>query len=334
MEFKKGFILIFISVFIFSIFSVTSSAESEFPEELKGELSDIFLNAWETLLSYYEGIGNYGNVADLGEYESHCFNVSVWEGEFADFEDYKNALLECVSPIFAMDILGCDYSLMLNFKGTLAGFSVSHQARIDSAEPVLIYSDEERILFIDRETSTEFEVVLIDGKWVISRDGAYRLGLSSEYSEDDDYTEIFSEYIENVLWGYFLSENAECGYAKYLIEDYSPKDILGTVVAPNEKSHWHKVQYDNLINILSFDPKTCTGSASIVIDEYDPDGKVQAQREITVIIEEGLSEKICVDGIEVNPQTSDLNPLFYILSAVAIFGISSLFFKWRDHSKE
>ncbi|MBQ4628302.1 MAG: hypothetical protein IJB44_04410 [Clostridia bacterium] len=133
----------------------------------------------------------------------------------------------------------------------------------------------------------------------------YTIGIKPSLRNEENVEKVFKDYICNVIRGYLLSDNINCGYKKYSqnAEYLSSLDIV----------------------LTEYDLDTCTGSGYAIVEEYDKNGNVVGEHKITVEIGENLSDTVNDEILSfVNPETSDIHFERY-LSFVLTLALSAYF---------
>ena len=124
----------------------------------------------------------------------------------------------------------------------------------------------------------------------------YTIGIKPSLRNEENVEKVFKDYICNVIRGYLLSDNINCGYKKY----------------SQNAEYLHTLD----IVLTEYDLDTCTGSGYAIVEEYDKNGNIVGEHKITVEIGENLSDTV-IDEILYpdNPATSDQYLGIYLLTS-------------------
>ncbi len=124
------------------------------------------------------------------------------------------------------------------------------------------------------------------------------LGNSITDRDEASWKKLFINYVHNIVRGYIVSENTNCGYNKFSLK-----------TNPDNFPFLEAID----INIIDFNTDNCTGSTYVILDEYDTRNTTLAKHKITVKIGENLSETVIDEIISYNnPTTSASNCGLYI----------------------
>ncbi len=216
--------------------------------------------------------------------------------KYGSYEDFKQRWLEQASPVFVMGVFSRGY---YNINGEF----YSDRGDIGAIDGgitedfLIIQKTEDRIVYgkysyysdptVD-EPDFFCEIKKIDGEWFQSYNEYHRLGASSAVNNDYDIERAFASYVRQVLLSYAISENVNCGYAKYLLPDQS----------------WNSTTVEERMGVyvLSFDVENCVGSAYMFINELDRDGNAVGTKKITVELFSELRNLLTVE----DTQTGDI----------------------------
>ena len=233
--------------------------------------------------------------------------------EHLSYEKVKKQFLERTTPL---GFMLCVPDSILNINGVAyvkyregytfgeSGFKI-HDLKIIEINEDTVYTHS-RSFFADGSLFQEYDILLqkVNGSWNISWI-SHAFGLDPS-ATTEQIEAVFSDYIEQTILSYIVSENINCGYEKF----------------SQEVDTWGKTPMEIIVE--SFDAEDCTGKAHAIIDEYDENGKVISQHKITVEIGENLSETVTdYDLTNGNPHTADITCVFIVLAV--IFGTAGLF---------
>ena len=257
------------------------------------------------------------------------YDIYSPNAKFTSYSKTKAELLEFCSPYLTMVALGSRTHINVNDKiysydEFLAPFTEGGMPYYNTVEIIsssknsalfnLNYTADGEILF-----SGVGEYVKIDGEWKLNAvDGM--IGQTSQSQIYEDAKIVFSRYVANVIRSYIVSENQSCGYGKYLGQPSnsgSVELVVGDV--------------DDVV-ITEFNEADCTGSAYILIHEYDRNQNQIATRTITAIIGENLSENVTSDApSNANPNTADFSGLYIIFAVFAMSTAGIVFNRKKVH---
>ncbi|MBE6891839.1 MAG: hypothetical protein E7481_07435 [Ruminococcaceae bacterium] len=298
------------------LLSVPTFAKIETRGELNSEkIKENFYDEIDYLNRFIGCSGPIHNPEDhvtIGQYDIFSPNA-----KFTSYSKTKAELFDFCSPYLAMVALGQFQHINVNDKiytydEFLAPFTEGGMPYYNNIE-----------IISSNEDSTSFNYnYIVDGEILLSGIGEYvkindewKLnaidGIVGQISSNRTYEDIkaeFARYAGRVIRSYIVSENQKCGYGKYLGEPSdsgSGKLVVGDVTD---------------VVITEFNESDCTGSAYILINEYDRNQNIVATRTITAEIGKNLTEKVSTDAPE-NPNTCDYQIGYILLLVFATSGI-------------
>ena len=229
--------------------------------------------------------------------------------EFQDYEGFKKMLLTYATPFLTMEYFRYN-GPFLNLNGQLyvcellggygeGGFQVNTIETIEQKDNYLTVSASMHLKNGDIWSEETVGLGKYNDSWRIDYI-EYTIGIKPSLRNEENVEKVFKDYICNVIRGYLLSDNINCGYKKYS----------------------QKAKYFRTLDIVltEYDLDTCTGSGYAVVEEYDKNGNVVGEHKITVEIGENLSDTVTDEILYFNnPNTSDsYYPIYSGIMTIAV----------------